>query len=117
MIYDHYLTVYDLAGGSPLKNALTVHSSHFYAETEVYHRRYWESVQAGSRIDRMVRVPFGSDLTATQYVIPEDGHVYRIEQAQHGLDGDGLAVTTLSLRRMEGNYDILRPDSGTQNSY
>ena len=108
MTYDHYLTVYDLADGSQRGGSLAVNSAHFYAELEVYHRRYWESVQAGSRIDRMVRVPFGEDLTATQYVIPEDGHVYRIEQAQHGLDEDGLAVTTLSLRRMEGSYDILR---------
>lgn len=112
MIYDRYLTVYDFAGGAPAGGKLTVNSAHFYAEQEVYHRRYWESVQAGSRIDRMVRVPFGDDLTATQYAIPEDGHVYRIEQAQHALDGDGLPVTTLSLRRMEGNYDILRPESG-----
>lgn len=112
VIYDHYLTVYDLAGGSPLSHQLTVNSAHFYAELEVYQRRYWESVQAGSRIDRMVRVPFGGDIMADQYVIPEDGHVYRIEQAQHGSDDDGLAVTTLSLRRMEGNYDILATQSG-----
>lgn len=113
MIYDHYLTVYDLAGGSPMKNTLSVNSAHFYAELEVYHRRFWESVQAGSRIDRMVQIPFGDDITATQFVMPEDGHIYRIEQAQHGLDEDGLAVTTLSLKRMEGNYDILRPQSST----
>lgn len=113
MIYDRYLTVYDLAGGSPLSHQLTVNSAHFYAELEVYHRRYWESVQAGSRIDRMIRVPFGEDLTAAQYVIPEDGHVYRVEQAQHGPDDDGLPVTTLSLRRMEGKYDILRPQDAT----
>lgn len=111
MIYDRYLTVYDLAG-SPLSHQLTVNSAHFYAELEVYQRRYWESVQAGSRIDRMVRVPFGGDIMADQYVILEDGHVYRIEQAQHGSDDDGLPVTTLSLRRMEGNYDILATQSG-----
>ena len=112
MIYDRYLTVYDLAGGSPIGGKLTENSAHYYAEMEVYHRRYWESVQAGSRIDRMVRVPFGEALTATQYAIPEDGHVYRIEQAQHGLDEDGLPVTTLSLRRMEGSYDLLRTENG-----
>lgn len=112
MIYDRYLTVYDLADGTQRGGKLAVNSAHFYAELEVYHRRYWESVQAGSRIDRMVRVPFGEDLTATQYVVPEDGHVYRIEQAQHGLDEDGLSVTTLSLRRMEGSYDILRASDG-----
>ena len=39
MIYDRYLTVYDLAG-SPLSHQLTVNSAHFYAELEVYQRRY-----------------------------------------------------------------------------
>lgn len=113
MTYDHFLTVYDLKDGTQRGGKLTENSGHLYAELEVYHRRYWESVQAGSRIDRMVRVPFGEALTATQYAIPEDGHVYRIEQARHGLDEDGLAVTTLSLRRMEGSYDILRAEDGT----
>ena len=113
MTYDHFLTVYDLKDGTQRGGKLTENSGHLYAELEVYHRRYWESGQAGSRSDRMVRVPFGEALTATQYAIPEDGHVYRIEQAQHGLDEDGLAVTTLSLRRMEGSYGILRAEDGT----
>ena len=116
MIYDKPITVCRLPDGVDAitkTKTLTPVFSAYCGELEVYHRRYWESVQAGSRIDRMVRVPFGEALTATQYAIPEDGHVYRIEQAQHGLDEDGLAVTTLSLRRMEGSYDILRAEDST----
>ena len=109
MIYDRLLTVYDEPAGTPLQHKLTVAGSHYYAPMEVYHGRYWESVQAGSRTDLMARVPFGEDIRADQYVIPEDGHVYRVVQAQHGPDKDGLVCTTLSLRRMEGNYDIARP--------
>ena len=59
-------------------------------------------------MDLMVCVPDGRDITADMYCIPDDGHVYRVEQAQHGKDEFGLDLTTLSLRRMEGNYDIAR---------
>lgn len=109
MIYDHLLTVYDETAGTPLQQKLTPAGTHYYAKMEVYHTRFWESVQAGSRIDKMARVPFGEEIRADQYVIPEDGHVYRIVQAQHGRDGDGLECTTLSLRRMERNYDVAKP--------
>lgn len=106
MIYDRELCVYTLPAGTPLQHKLLPLSRHMYAEEEVYHRRYWESVLSGSRIDRLVCLPDGCGITADMYCIPEDGHVYRIEQAQHGKDALGLDVTTLSLRRMEGNYDI-----------
>ena len=109
MIYDHILTVYTETAGTPLQHTLTQVGQHYYAPAEVYHARYWESVQAGSRIDMMVQLPFGGEITATQYVILEDNHVYRVEQAQHGKDSDGREMTTLSLRRMEGNYDVARP--------
>lgn len=109
MIYERELNIYSLPDGTPLQRKLQHVSRHLYAEMEVYHARYWESVQANSRIDMMVAVPDGREITATQYCVPEDSHVYRIEQAQHGKDKDGLPMTTLSLRRMEGNYDIARP--------
>ncbi len=109
MIYDKGpLAVYTLAGGgSPLTGRLEALSQHLYQELEVYHARYWESVQAGSRIDTMLRVPFGDEIEASHYCIPADGHVYRILQAQHGRDEDGLPCCTLSLQREEKNYDVV----------
>lgn len=105
-MYDRPLTIYTLTSGSPLLGKLEQPRQYYCREMEVYHRRYWEAMQAGCQIDKVVRVPMGGEITATMYAIPQDGHVYRIEQAQHGEDEDGFAVTTLSLRRMEGRYDI-----------
>lgn len=105
-IYDHELNIYSLPSGTPLQKKLQHVSRHLYAEREVYHARFWESVQAGSQIDLMACVPDGRHIRADMYCIPEDGHVYRVVQAQHGRDDLGLEMTTLSLRRMEGNYDI-----------
>lgn len=108
MIYDRGpLQIYTL-DDPPIADRLLPHSEHCYAELEVYHRRFWESVQAGDRVDRLVRVPYGEELTADLYCIPDDGHVYRVQQAQHGSDDNGLPCCTLSLHREEDNYDIIR---------
>lgn len=110
MIYDRGpVSICTLSAGTPLRGTLSVVSAHLFHEDEVYHRRYWEGVQAGSRIDRLIRVPWGAEITADHYALL-DGHVYKIVQAQHGLDDLGLPQTTLSLERKEGNYDIASPD-------
>lgn len=106
MSYDHQLTIYALTGSSR-SGTLTPTGTHLYAEREVYHARYWESVQAGTSVDRMVTVPGHIDVTCTQYAIPEDGHAYKILQAQFTEDEDRLPATAISLHRAEGNYDVL----------
>nr|DAL14550.1 MAG TPA_asm: hypothetical protein [Caudoviricetes sp.] len=107
-IYERELHVYTLSAGTLLQGKLQLVSRHLYAEREVYHSRFWESVQAGSQIDLMVCVPDGRAIRADMYCIPDDGHVYRIVQAQQGWDDLSLPMTTLSLRRMEAAYDIAR---------
>ena len=111
MIYDRALKVYKLTDGTPLGGNLTPLSIHLYAPREVYYKRYWESVQAGSQIDTMVEVPGPTEIISGQYCVLEDDHVYRIEQAQHGLDADNLPVTVLSLHRMDARYQIARENN------
>ena len=97
MIYDHGpLTVYE-RDGAPADGRLKKHSEHYYAPLTVYHRRFWESVQAGDRVDTMVQLPFGEDLNADLFVVPEDG-----------LDDNGLRCCVLSLHREERNYELIR---------
>lgn len=109
MIYDHLLTVYTLEAGSPLQKKLVNPVEHYYCNKDVYYRRFWTSIQAGSQIDRLVEIPYGDEVMTNQYCVLEDGHVYRIEQAQPGKDADGLPINTLNLRRMSDNYDITKP--------
>ena len=63
-VYDHELNIYSLPSGTPLQRKLQHVSRHLYAEREVYHARFWESVQAGSQIDLMVCVPDGRAIRA-----------------------------------------------------
>ena len=107
MIYDTPIIIAKLPDnvGTPLQGKLQRLFGAFCGEKEVYHRRFWESVQAGSRVDLLVELPFHRAVDAGMYV-KYKSHIYSIEQAQFGKDKDGLPITTLSLKRMEGQYDI-----------
>lgn len=111
MIYDRPITICTPPAGfgAPFQGKLLPAASYLCAEETVYHRRYWESVQAGTRVDRMVQIPLRRDIRATHYAL-YDGHLYRVEEAQLTADADGLPVTNLSLRRMEQNYDLCLPE-------
>ena len=113
MIYDHGPVAIYKRVGPPIQQRLQLHSQHYYAELSVYHRRFWESVQAGDRIDRLLQIPFGDDIVAEMYAVPEDGHVYRINQTQPGEDDNGLPSCMLSLHREEANYDIIGTGTGS----
>ena len=107
MIYDTPITILKLPDnvGTPLQGKLQPTFIAFCGEKEVYHRRFWESVQAGSRVDLMVELPFHRKADAGMFAHYK-GHIYSIEQAQLGKDENLLPVTTLSLKRAEGQYDI-----------
>ena len=115
MICENEITVCTPPGGfgAPFHGKLLRNATYLCAEVTVYTRRYWTSVQAGSRIDRMVEIPLRRDILATEYAL-FDGHLYRIEEAQHTEDADGLPITRLSLRRMEANYDLCKPEDAAK---
>lgn len=107
MIYDTQITILKLPDdvGTPLQGKLQATFTAFCGEKEVYHRRFWESVQAGSRIDRMIELPLHRHVDAGMFALYKK-HVYSIEQAQFGKDENLLPVTVLSLKRSEDQYDI-----------
>lgn len=110
MIYDKPIDLLKLPDGvgSPLQGKLIAVESAYCAELEVYHGRFWEAQQAGVRIDTMVEIPLHRPAVSGGFVYFRD-HVYAIEQAQFASDADQLPVTRLTLRRMEGFYDIASP--------
>lgn len=106
MIYDRSIIIYELTAGTQLKGTLTERSRHLCAPRTVAHRRYWMSVQSDTRIDADVQIPYGDGVSADMYAL-YDGHLHRIEEAQHALDEDGLPVTNLSLRRWKGDFTVV----------
>ena len=106
MIYDRVLTICELDGeSSALRRRLVRGRDYAYGEKEVYGSRFYKALQAGERIDRMVEL-WRADIRADQYAVLDDGDVYSVVQAQHGMNRDGLAITTLTLRREESEYDF-----------
>lgn len=107
MIYDTPIIIAKLPDdvGTPLQGKLQRLYGAFCGEKEVFHRRFWESVQAGSRIDLLVEMPLHRKVDAGMFA-KYKGHIYSIEQAQFGKDSNSLPITTLSLKRTEAQYDI-----------
>ena len=79
MIYDTPIEVLRLpdAVGSPLQGKLIPVFSAYCAEKEVYHARFWESVQAGSRVDALVELPLHRNSDAG-FFARFRGHIYSI---------------------------------------
>lgn len=109
MIYDRVLTICELDdGGSALRRRLVRGRDYAYGEKEVYGSSFYKALQAGERIDRMAEL-WRADIRVDQYAVLADGEVYRVVQAQHGKNRDGLDITTLTLRREESEYDFDNP--------
>lgn len=110
MICDKILTICTLLPGrSPASRKLSAVSQHYYAERTVYASRFYAGKQTGAKLVRMVSMPrsvYDAAIEADQYCILDDGHVYRIDQAQREADDDGLPITTLSLAEPEGKYEL-----------
>lgn len=108
MIYDKPITVLKLPDdvGTPLQGKLEKVFDAWCGEMTVYHARYWEAVQAGSRIDVMVQIPLHRKDVDAGFYAKYECHVYSIEQVQYQTDSDGHPVTVLSMKRPEVRYDI-----------
>lgn len=108
MIYDKPIQILKLPDnvGTPLQGTLIPVFSAFCGEMTVFHSRFWEAVQAGSRIDMMVELPLHRKNVDAGMYARCDGHVYSIEQVQYQKDSNELPVTVLSLKRSEEQYDF-----------
>lgn len=106
-MYDKKVDVCVLPSGSPLTGKLKKSFTRLAEERTVYASRYWEAVQAGSSIDKLLVMPrFPGEIVRGEMYVKLDRHVWRIEQAQEDVDADGRPVWMLSIRRMEGSYDV-----------
>ena len=110
MIYDHYLTSLSASSGSSALSRRAVRGqSYCYGPKEVFSKRFYAALQAGQRIDLMAELWRADELCADMLVELNDapGKVYRIVQAQHGSNAEGLPITTLSLREEAAKYELV----------
>lgn len=106
MIYDRLVTIHNVIGGSVLGRKISATGNSYYcARKTVGLQRYYTALQIGDRTDAVLELPGRDDILPTQIAV-HDGQQYRILQVQHGSDGDGLPITTLSLSRLEELYEL-----------
>lgn len=108
MIYDAPIQILKLpdTAGTHLQGKLLPVFSAFCGEMTVFHSRFWESVQAGSRIDVMVELPLHRKNIRAEMYAKYNGHIYKIGQVQFQKDDNQLPVTVLSMQREGKRYDI-----------
>lgn len=107
MIYDRPIEIARLdENARALDRRLTVESTHYCAELEVYRSTYFQWQQNGETIDRMVQLPAFGEIRAAMFAILDDA-VYRVVQARQSNDG-GCKVWILTLRREEARYEVYR---------
>lgn len=106
MIYDRALSHCILPSGNPLGGKLRQVGVYLYADMSVYHKRYWEAVQAGSSIERMAALTGHVPIDSGDYCVLEDDRVYRVEQVQLQQDQYNLPQTVLSLHRTDLRYQL-----------
>ena len=110
MIYDRTLELYILDGPTPLNGSAKLYSTHLCGEQEVFHKRYWEAVQAGYNISSMAQIPGHVEPEGDVYARLDGVRWYRVEQLQRSYDENGLPVTVLSLSRSDRRLDILEKE-------
>lgn len=111
MIYDRLLILCRLdPTAPPVPGRLEELGDYYYGPMEVYHRRYFEALQAGISVDSMVRIPDHVCHPGELYAIPADGLIYRVAQLQTGWDENGLPVTTLSLSRTDRRFETYKKE-------
>jgi hypothetical protein len=73
----------------------------FYGEKTVGLTRYYAGMDHNDQIDLLIQVQRNRGLSPATDRVEIDGEYYRITQAQHVIDEEGLPMTDLSLERVE----------------
>lgn len=74
----------------------------YFGEKTVGVNRYYIAMAQDDQIDRLIEVRRNPKISPATDRAEIDGTYYRIVQAQHILDEDGLPMTDLALERVSG---------------
>ena len=96
----HALTVVSNDGEKP-EEVLTSNGASYYGERTVSASRLYEALGADVHIDKLVRVPFDTNVQVNQYVNLEDGKYYRVVVVSPVIVRRDMRALELTLERAE----------------
>lgn len=93
------------AGDMPTQS-LSLKGSYYFAYQTVGFNRYYTAMGFGQQIDTMVAIDLDRSIHSDDIVVIDGDYStpYRISQAQHTKDDDGLWYTRLSLTRINDEF-------------
>lgn len=112
---DGLVTIYGVenqaAPGEKPRERLVKKISLRCAQRTVGIRRHYAALNAGARVDLLLRIPCRPEISAQDVAVPNDGKQYRITLVQ--IPEDVMPpVMDLTLERLEREYDLPGQDTG-----
>lgn len=100
------------APGAKPKEALSKRGTLRYQRRTVGIKRHYAAMNAGARVDLLLRVPYRPEISTQDVAVPTlDGKQYRITLIQVPEDVTP-PVMDLTLERLERDYDLSGQDTG-----
>ena len=85
--------------------ALTLKETLRYKERTTGNQRYYLAMQAGAKVDAVIRCPLRRNVSGQDIAIPNDGKQYRITLVQYPEDAEP-PVMDLTLERTTEDYEL-----------
>lgn len=104
------LTICDLQqvavnGGMPTKS-LVEKGRAFYGNRTISVSRMYQAMGADRQIDKLVRVPFDTDVLPDDYIVFEDDTQFRVDAVTDVIVRRDLRAVELTLIKLGENYDV-----------
>ena len=93
-------------GGMPVET-LTETAKAFYGNRTVSAARMYQAFGADRQIDKLVRVPFDTEVQPENYVVFENGEQFRVDAVNEVIVRRDLRALELTLIKLEGNYNVV----------
>ena len=93
-------------GGMPVET-LTETGKAFYGNRNISASRMYQAFGADRQIDKLVRVPFDTEVDPDNYVVFENGEQFRVDTVTDVIVRRDLRAVELTLVKLGDNYNVV----------
>ena len=93
-------------GGKPVET-LTETGKAFYENRNISASRMYQAFGADRQIDKLVRVPFDTEVEPENYVVFENGEQFRVDAVNDVIVRRDLRAVELTLVKLGDNYNVV----------